>query len=307
MTGYVIRRIIQVIPVLIAITIIAFFVFYFTPGDPVELMIGEATHSTKLAQQLRVRLGLDQPIYVRYFRFLAGLLQGDLGVSYLSRQPVIDNLLPALWKTAQLAGASMILATLIGVPIGVIAAVNRGRFLDFFPMGLSILGVSAPPFWTGMLLIYLFALKLRWLPVGGATTTTSIILPMVTLGIIVSAFLARMTRSSMLEVLGQDYVRTARAKGVSETVVIVKHALRNAAIPIVTTIALQFGHLIGGSVVTESVFAWPGLGRVVVQAIFQRDAPMVQGGIIIMAVIFTLLNLAVDLVYGKLDPTIRFT
>ena len=201
----------------------------------------------------------------------------------------------------------MILATLIGVPIGVIAAVNRGRFLDFFPMGLSILGVSAPPFWTGMLLIYLFALQLRWLPVGGATTTTSIILPMVTLGIIVSAFLARMTRSSMLEVLGQDYIRTARAKGVSETAVIVKHALRNAAIPIVTTIALQFGHLIGGSVVTESVFAWPGLGRVIVQAIFQRDAPMVQGGIIIMGVIFTLLNLAVDLVYGKLDPTIRYT
>ncbi len=148
---------------------------------------------------------------------------------------------------------------------------------------------------------------MRWLPVGGAMTASSIILPMVTLGIIVSAFLARMTRSSMLEVLGQDYVRTARAKGVSETVVIVKHALRNAAIPIVTTIALQFGHLIGGSVVTESVFAWPGLGRVIVQAIFQRDAPMVQGGIIIMAVIFTLLNLAVDLVYGKLDPTIRFT
>ncbi len=307
MTGYVIRRIIQVIPVLIAITIIAFLVFYFTPGDPVELMIGEAVHSTELVQQLRVRLGLDQAIHIRYFRFLVGLLQGDLGNSYLSRQPVIDNLLPALWKTAQLAGASMLLATLIGVPIGVIAAVNRGRFLDFFPMGLSILGVSAPPFWTGMLLIYLFALQLRWLPVGGATTTTSIILPMVTLGIIVSAFLARMTRSSMLEVLGQDYIRTARAKGVSETAVIVKHAFRNAAIPIVTTIALQFGHLIGGSVVTESVFAWPGLGRVIVQAIFQRDAPMVQGGIVIMGVLFTLLNLTVDLVYAKLDPTIRYT
>ena len=307
MTAYVIRRLLQFIPLLMGITLFAFLIFYFTPGDPVNYMTGMAGYTAETEQLIRVRLGLDQPVHIRYLRFLGALLQGDLGDSYLSRLPVTLTLLPALWATFQLTGAALLMAIVIGVPIGIIAAINRTRFLDYFPMGFAIIGVSAPPFWTAMLLIYIFALRLSWLPPGGADTAASIILPMITLGIIVTGFMARMTRSGMLEVLNQDYIITARAKGLSETMVLVKHALRNAAIPIVTTAGLQFGNLMGGSILTETVFAWPGIGRVIVQAIFLRDAPIVQGGIVIVGVMFCFINLLVDLLYVKLDPSIRYS
>ena len=306
MTGYVVRRLLQIVPVLIGITLVAFLVFYFTPGDPVALMLGEIG-TPEVEAQLRASLGLDQPAYIRYLRFLGGLLQGDLGTSYLSRLPVTTTLLPALWATFQLTSAALLVAVVIGVPVGIFAAIKRARFLDYFSMSFAVAGVSAPVFWTGMLFIYLFALKLRWFPTGGSETASSIVLPMLTLGIFCAGFLARMTRSCMLEVLGQDYIRTARAKGLSETTVHVRHALRNAAIPIVTTIGLQFGSLMGGSILTETVFAWPGIGRVVIQAIFLRDAPTVQGGIVLIGVMFSLINLAVDLLYAKLDPSIRYS
>jgi peptide/nickel transport system permease protein len=306
MTGYVIRRLLQIFPVLIGITLVAFLVFYFTPGDPVALMLGEIG-TPEVEAQLKASLGLDQPAYIQYLRFLGGLLQGDLGTSYLSRLPVTTTLLPALLATFQLTTSALLVAIVIGVPVGVLAAIKRARFLDYFSMSFAVAGVSAPVFWTGMLFIYLFALKLRWLPTGGSETLASIVLPMLTLGIFCAGFLARMTRSCMLEVLGQDYVRTARAKGLSETVVLAKHAFRNASIPIVTVVGLQFGSLMGGSILTETVFAWPGIGRVVIQAIFQRDAPTVQGGIVLIGTMFSLINLAVDLLYAKLDPSIRFS
>ena len=305
MTEFVIWRLLQIVPVLLGITLVAFLAFYYTPGDPVSLMLGEVA-TEDVAERIRTRLGLDQPAYMQYLLFLGRLLQGDLGTSYLSRLPVTTTLLPALKATFQLTGAALLLAIVIGVPIGIIAAIRRARFLDYFLMSVSIAGISAPVFWIGMLLIYVFALQLRILPTGGSESPESIILPMLTLGIFVSATLARMTRSCMLEVLGQDYIRTARAKGLSETTVYVKHALRNASIPIVTTIGLQFGNLMGGSILTETVFAWPGIGRVVVQAIFQRDAPTVQGGIVIIGIMFSLINLAVDLLYAKLDPAVRY-
>ncbi|MCZ6858527.1 MAG: ABC transporter permease [Gemmatimonadetes bacterium] len=306
MTGYVIRRLLQIVPVLIGITLVAFLVFYFTPGDPVALMLGEIG-TPEVEAQLRVSLGLDQPAYLQYLRFLGGLVQGDLGTSYLSRLPVTTTLWPALWATFQLTTSALLVAILIGVPVGVLAAVKRARFLDYFSMSFAVAGVSAPVFWTGMLFIYLFSLKLRWFPAGGSESVSSIVLPMFTLGIFCAGFLARMTRSCMLEVLGQDYIRTARAKGLSETIVLAKHAFRNAAIPIVTVVGLQFGSLMGGSILTETVFAWPGIGRVVIQAIFQRDAPTVQGGIVIIGTMFSLINLAVDLLYAKLDPSIRYS
>ena len=306
MIGYVIRRLLQIIPVLIGITLVAFTVFYFTPGDPVALMLGEIG-TPEVEAQLRTALGLDQPVYVQYLRFLGGLLQGDLGTSYISRLPVTTTLLPALLATFQLTTAAMLVAIVIGIPVGIYAAIKRARFLDYFSMSIAVVGVSAPVFWTGMLFIYLFALKLRWFPTGGSETLSSIVLPMLTLGIFCAGFLARMTRSCMLEVLGKDYIRTARAKGLSETTVHIKHALRNASIPIVTIVGLQFGSLMGGSILTETVFAWPGIGRVVIQAIFLRDAPTVQGGIVIIGTMFSLINLAVDLLYAKLDPSIRYT
>ncbi len=306
MTGYVIRRLLQIVPVLIGITLVAFLVFYFTPGDPVALMLGEIG-TPEVEAQLRVSLGLDQPAYLQYLRFLGGLVQGDLGTSYLSRLPVTTTLWPALWATFQLTTSALLVAILIGVPVGVLAAIKRARFLDYFSMSFAVAGVSAPVFWTGMLFIYLFSLKLRWFPAGGSESVSSIVLPMFTLGIFCAGFLARMTRSCMLEVLGQDYIRTARAKGLSETIVLAKHAFRNAAIPIVTVVGLQFGSLMGGSILTETVFAWPGIGRVVIQAIFQRDAPTVQGGIVIIGTMFSLINLAVDLLYAKLDPSIRYS
>ncbi len=306
MTGYVVRRLLQIVPVLIGITLVAFLVFYFTPGDPVALMLGEIG-TPEVEAQLRASLGLDQPAYVQYLRFLGGLLQGDLGTSYLSRLPVTTTLLPALLATFQLTTSALLVAVVIGVPVGVFAAIKRARFLDYFSMSFAVAGVSAPVFWTGMLFIYLFALKLRWLPPGGSESVSSIVLPMFTLGIFCAGFLARMTRSCMLEVLGQDYIRTARAKGLSETIVHAKHAFRNASIPIVTVVGLQFGSLMGGSILTETVFAWPGIGRVVIQAIFQRDAPTVQGGIVLIGTMFSLINLAVDLLYAKLDPSIRYS
>ncbi len=306
MIGYVIRRLIQIVPVLFGITLVAFTVFYFTPGDPVALMLGEIG-TPEVEAQLRTALGLDQPAYIQYLRFLGGLLQGDLGTSYISRLPVTTTLLPALLATFQLTTAAMLVAIVIGIPVGIYAAIKRARFLDYFSMSIAVAGVSAPVFWTGMLFIYLFALKLRWFPTGGSDSLSSIVLPMLTLGIFCAGFLARMTRSCMLEVLGKDYIRTARAKGLSETTVHIKHALRNASIPIVTIVGLQFGSLMGGSILTETVFAWPGIGRVVIQAIFLRDAPTVQGGIVFIGTMFSLINLAVDLLYAKLDPSIRYT
>jgi peptide/nickel transport system permease protein len=306
MTELVVWRLLQIIPVLFGITLVAFLAFYFTPGDPVSLMLGD-TGSAEVTDRIRARLGLDQPVHVQYLMFLGRLLQGDLGDSYLSRLPVTVTLLPALWATFQLTGAAILLAMVIGIPIGIVAAIRRGRALDYALMSVSIAGISAPVFWIGMLLIYVFALRLRILPTGGADSPTAIILPMLTLGIFCAATLARMTRSCMLEVLSQDYIRTARSKGLRESTVYVKHALRNAAIPIVTTVGLQFGNLMGGSILTETVFAWPGIGRVVVQAIFQRDAPTVQGGIVIIGVMFSLINLVVDLLYAKLDPSVRYT
>lgn len=305
MTEFVVWRLIQIIPVLLGITLVAFLAFAFTPGDPVTLMLGEAA-TADVAERIAARLGLDRPLWMQYLMFLGRLLQGDLGTSYLSRLPVTRTLMPALWATFQLTGAALLLAIAIGVPIGIFAAIRRGSLLDYTLMSISIAGISAPVFWIGMLLIYVFALQLRILPTGGANAPFAIVLPMLTLGIFCAATLARMTRSCMLEVLGQDYIRTARSKGLRETKVYTKHALRNASIPIVTTIGLQFGNLMGGSILTETVFAWPGIGRVVVQAIFQRDAPVVQGGIVLIGTMFSLINLVVDLLYAKLDPSVRF-
>lgn len=304
MLRYLIRRLILTIPVLLGVATLVFALIHFIPGDPAQAMLGEGAAPEEIAQ-LRQRLGLDRPVLVQYGSFLKGLLRGDLGVSLRNDQPVTQQILERMPATAELAFASMTVAVLFALPLGIIAAVWRGTFIDFSAMTLSLVGISVPNFWLGPLLAIVFSVELGWLPVGGRGTLAHLVLPAVTLGAALSAILARMTRASLLEELREPYVLAARAKGVSRTRAVLHHALRNSLIPIVTILGLQFGVVLTGAVITETIFAWPGVGRLLIQSISFRDYPTVQGCVLLIAVTYVGVNLLTDLTYGFLDPRIR--
>jgi peptide/nickel transport system permease protein len=304
MLRYLIRRLLLTIPVLLGVATLVFALIHFIPGDPAQAMLGEGASPADVAQ-LRERLGLDQPLLVQYGSFLRGLLRGDLGVSLRNDQPVTQQILERMPATAELAFASMAVAVLIALPLGIIAAVWRGTFADVGAMTLSLVGISVPNFWLGPLLAIVFAVELGWLPVGGRGTVAHLVLPAVTLGAALAAILARMTRASLLEELREPYVLAARAKGVSRTRAVLHHALRNSLIPIVTILGLQFGVVLTGAVITETIFAWPGIGRLLIQSISFRDYPLVQGCVLLIAVTYVGVNLITDLTYGFLDPRIR--
>jgi ABC-type dipeptide/oligopeptide/nickel transport system permease component len=291
------------VPVLLGVIFVVMLTIELIPGDAVALMLGE--HATKEAvEKLRDFLGLDKPLLVRYVQYLGRLLAGDLGRSIQQNRPVWDELSEAWPATVQLTIAALLLAGLAGTAAGVVSAVWPNSFFDALARLGSLFGLSMPVFWTGLVLIVVFAFWLPWLPVGGTGSPAHLVLPAATLALPSIAMIARMTRSSVLDVLREDYVRTARAKGVREQLVVGKHALRNAFIPILTLIGLQAGQLMGGAVLTETVFAWPGLGRLMVKAIFARDYVLLQGAVLLFALAFVVVNLIVDLSYGALDPRI---
>ncbi|MEX2355682.1 MAG: ABC transporter permease [Thermaerobacterales bacterium] len=306
MASYVVQRLLSALAIGFVVAALVFFVGQFIPGDAIQAMLGQ-DYTEEAHQAWRDRLGLNDPILVQFGRFLQGALQGDLGTSIRTRVPVVQQLAASFPLTLQLSLAAMLVSVGFGVPAGIISAIRRNSAMDKAIMSLSVLGVSAPSFWFGILLLYLFALQLGWLPAFGAMHgIRSFILPAITLGMNYAALLARVTRSSMLDVLGEDYIRTARAKGLAGRVVIYKHALRNAAIPIVTIIGLQVGLLLAGAVVIETVFALPGMGQLLVVSVRARDFPNVQGAVLLLGFVIAFVNLLVDLAYGILNPRVRY-
>lgn len=310
MLKYIFKRILMLIPVLIGVTFVVFFILAMTPGDPARIILGENAPPESVAM-LREELGLNDPIIVRYARYMGDLLKGDFGVSYKNQLSVLDQILDRFPNTVLLAVCGIFIAVLIGVPIGIISARQQYSMLDNVSMIIALIGVAMPNFWFGLVVVIIFALNLAILPSSGMDTTSfgallkSLALPALTLGTGASAMMTRMTRSSMLEVVRQDYIDTARAKGVAEQKIVAKHMLKNALIPIVTVVGLEFGALLGGAVLTETVFSWPGLGRLVVDAIKMKDTPTVLGSVIFMSVVFSLVNLCVDILYAYIDPRIK--
>jgi ABC-type dipeptide/oligopeptide/nickel transport system permease component len=305
-TAFIFRRILLAIPTLIGVLIVAFLLLYVAPGDPVQAMVGERADSATIAR-LREELRLNDPLPVQFGHYVGGVLKGDLGRSYITNRPIIKDVLERFPKTLQLAGAAMLLATVCGVTLGILSARRPGGAIDRIGLVVAYLGISFPVYWVGLLLILLFAVTLHWLPPSGFGGLRYLVLPAIALGMRSIAFLARMTRSSMLDSLGADYVRTARAKGLGERVVVWRHALRNALIPIITVLGLDFGSYLTGSILTETVFSWPGLGRYVVNAIGRRDLPAIQGSVLFLSVVFVLVNLLTDLAYAKADPRVTYS
>jgi peptide/nickel transport system permease protein len=302
---YVGRRILAVVPVLFGVTLAVFSMLFLVPGDPVKIMLAEFVTTPEQIAQMRAQLHLDEPVLKQYGRFVTNALRGDLGVSIRSRRPVAAEITENIGSTGQLALASMLVAIGLGVPLGLLAALGRNSWLDVVAMVVALLGVAMPSFWLGFLLIFVFSLHLGWLPATGGGDLPHLVMPAVALGMIAAAIIARLTRSSMLEVLGQDYVRTARAKGLGRASVIVRHALRNALIPVVTVFGLQFGNLLAGAVIVETVFSRPGLGRLIVGGILAKDFPLVQGTVLFVAAAYVLINVVVDVAYAYVDPRIR--
>jgi ABC-type dipeptide/oligopeptide/nickel transport system permease component len=299
------RRLALTIPVLLGVATLVFSLIHFIPGDPAQAMLGEAAPQAEV-DELRRRLGLDRPLLEQYAGFLSGLVRGDLGTSLRTGQPVAGQILERMPATMELAAAAMLVALCFSIPLGIAAAVRRGTAVDHAAMTLALTGVSVPNFWLGPLLAIVFAVELGWLPVSGRGTPQHLILPAMSLGAALAAILARMTRASMLEELREPYVQAARARGVSRFRAIVRHAFRNSLIPVVTLVGLQFGAVLTGAVITETIFAWPGIGRLLIQSIGFRDYPLVQGCILLIAITYVGVNLVTDLVYGVLDPRIRY-
>jgi len=304
MLKYISKRLLMLIPVLLGVTFIVFSIMYMTPGDPAQLILGESAPPEAVAE-LRTDMGLDDPFIVQYGRFVVNAVQGDFGQSYTTKRDVFSEIFARFPNTLKLAGVAVALAIAIGIPVGIISATRQYSFIDSASMIAALLGVSMPNFWLGLMLILFFSVNLGWLPSSGADSWKHMILPAVTLGTSSAAIITRMTRSSMLEVVRQDFIRTARAKGVSEKKVINKHALKNALIPIITVVGLQFGYLLGGAVLTETVFSWPGVGRLLVEAIRQKDTPTVLASVVFMATTFSFVNLLVDVLYAYVDPRIK--
>jgi peptide/nickel transport system permease protein len=306
--GYALGRLAGTVPVLFGVTLLVFAMTWVTPGDPVIALLGESAQgiSQEARDDLRRELGLDQPWPVQYLAYVGGLVQGDFGTSIRSRRPVLREVADRLPATAELALAALAIAVTVGVTLGVLAAVYQRTWIDAVAIAVALVGVSVPVFWSGFLLMLVFALELGWLPASGRGTWQHLVLPALTVGVSSAAFIARITRGAVLETLAQDYVRTAHAKGLAARRVIVRHALRNALLPIVTVVGLQLGGLLGGAVLTETVFAWPGVGRMLVDAIVARDLPLVQGAVLVVSVLFILVNLAVDLSYAAINPKVRY-
>ena len=313
MIGYLVRRVLAAIPVMGVVALFVFLLLRLTPGDPAAILAGDNATPEQL-ERIRVSLGLHEPLYVQFFTWINQLLHGDLGVSLISKVPVLQMIGQRVEPSISVAISTMILAILVAVPLGVVAAWKHGTWIDRFVMGLSVLGFSVPVFVIGYVLIEVFAINLRWFPVQGYKSLSAgfgpffdrIILPTCTLSFIYIALIARMTRASMLDVLGEDYIRTARAKGLGELPVLMRHALRNAAVPVITVIGTGFGLLISGVVVTESVFNLPGIGRLSVDAVLARDYPVIQGVILLTSGLYVAINLAIDVAYTALDPRIRY-
>jgi peptide/nickel transport system permease protein len=316
MRQFLLSRLLQAIPVLLGVSIVAFLILRLAPGDPLVLMMSPDATQAQI-EQTRRALGLDQSLPVQYFAWLKQVATGNLGRSFFTSRPVLLEILDRFPTTLLLAVSAMLLAILFGMPLGVLAAAKRGTAVDSGSMVISVIGWSMPNFWIGLLLIILFGVWLRWLPTGGMYEMFAVertfgdllrhlILPSFTLAVGHMAYIARYTRSSLLEVLGQDYIRTARAKGLAETLVILRHGLRNSLIPIVSVLGVSIGHLLGGAVIVETVFSWPGLGSLMVQSIANRDFPIVQGAMLFAAVVFIVVNLIADLLYAVVDPRIRY-
>ncbi|MCH7767515.1 MAG: ABC transporter permease [Nitrospinae bacterium] len=305
MRRYVLRRIGLLVPVVLGVVTVVFLIVHLIPGDPVEIMLGEQALAVD-REALRHEMGLDKPIHLQYVAFLKGLVRGDLGQSLHTKQPVLTSIARRLPATIELAAAAMAVALLLAIPLGLLAAYKKDSLVDQGSMVFALLGISMPNFWLGPLLIIVFSLKLGWFPVSGRGSLAHVVLPAITLGTAMAAILTRMTRASMLDVIQSDYITTARAKGVRESLVVLKHAFRNALIPVVTIVGLQIGSLLAGSIITETIFAWPGIGRLTIQAINARDYPLVQGCVLIIALGYVLVNFATDLLYGLIDPRIRY-
>lgn len=305
MLNYVLKRLLGLIPTLLIVAVLVFLFVHLLPGDPARLIAGPEADAQVIAL-VRQQLGLDQPLHVQFWHYITHVLQGDFGTSMVSRRPVSEEIasrfLPTLWLTI----TSMIWAVLFGMAIGIAAAVWRNRWPDRVGMTLAVTGISFPAFALGMLLMQIFSVDLGWLPTVGADSWQHYILPSLTLGAAVASVMARFTRSSFVDVLSEDYMRTARAKGVSETWVVLKHGLRNAMIPVVTMMGLQFGFLLGGSIVVEKVFNWPGLGRLMVDSVDMRDYPVIQAEVLLFSLEFILINLVVDVLYAAINPAIRY-
>ncbi len=333
MLQFIATRLGLVVPTFFGVTLLTFALIHLVPGDPIEILVGERAIDPARHAQLRAELGLDKPLLVQYGRYIAGVLSGDLGRSIVTREPVADEFLARFPATVELAFCAVLLALALGLPAGIVAAVRRGSVADYAVMGTALTGYSMPIFWWGLLLIMLFSVTLGWTPVSGrisllyfiepvtgfmlldtlldgqpgafASAARHLVLPSIVLATIPLAVIARMTRSAMLEVLGEDYIRTARAKGVPPFQVITVHGLRNALIPVVTVIGLQVGVLLSGAILTETIFAWPGIGKWLLESIYRRDYPVVQGGVLLVATVIIIVNVAVDLLYGLINPRIR--
>ena len=304
MLKYIGRRLLMMVPVMLGVIIIVFTLLYITPGDPVDTLLGDDA-TPEMAAQLREELGLNGGYFERLGRYVTGLLHGDLGVDYATKEPVMDRIIQTFPNSLKLAGCSVVLADVIGLTLGIVSAVKQYSIFDNVAMALAMVGNAMPNFWQGLLLMLLFALQWKLLPASGIGGWEYMILPAVTIGTSSAAAIARMTRSSMLEVIRQDYIVTAESKGQTELKIIVFHALKNALIPVITTVGIQFGNLLGGAVLTESIFAIPGVGKMMVDAIKARNYPVVQGGVLMVALTFSLVNLAVDILYAFVDPRIR--
>lgn len=297
------RRLVAVIPVLWGVVTFVFLIVHFIPGDPIEIMLGETAKQTDILA-LRATLGLDKPIFTQYLIFLKNILSGDLGNSILLKNPVLELIIDRYPATIALTLASLLVSILISIPAGIISAIHKGSIWDSGSLLFTLIGVSMPNFWLGPLLIILFAVTLRILPVEGYGLDSHLILPALTMGLGMSAIVTRVLRSSLIEVLDEDFVRTAKAKGLKKSAVILKHALRNAILPVVTVVGLQFGALLSGTLITEVIFSWPGIGRLLIGAVQNRDYPLVQGCVLAIAFSYVLINLLVDFIYSKIDPRI---
>lgn len=310
MTRYILIRVLSLIPLWLGISMLAFGLLNLAPGDPALVLahkMSDAPPSEETVAAIRHELHLDDPLPLRYVRWLNQAAHGDLGYSYTTREPVLYALASRFPATLEIALAALVIAIVVALPLGVVAAVRRGAIFDHAARGLALLGASIPSYWLGYLLILLFAIALGWLPVAGREQASAFVLPALTLGLgTAAAKIARLSRSSLLETLGEDFIRTARAKGLSEPAVIWRHALRGALIPVVTITGIELGHLLGGAVIVERVFAWPGVGKLLIDSIYDRDYPMIQGFVLFMGAIFTALNLIADLIYLRIDPRIRF-
>lgn len=305
MERYILKRILLMVPVLLGVILVVFIMNHISPGNPARILAGENASEEAVAA-LTEELGLNDPLYIQFFNYVKGIVtKFDLGTSYQTGRPVIDELMDRFPTTAKLALLSICISAVVGISLGIISAVKQNTIIDHLSTGFALLGVSMPAFWAGMMLILVFAIYLKWLPVSGIDGWKNWIMPAFTSSMVGMATITRMTRSSMLDVICQDYIVTARAKGLSEQIIVVKHALKNALIPIITVLGIQLGTMLGGAVLTESVFSVPGLGKFMVDSIKNRDYPVVQGGVLLLAIVFSLANLIVDIIYAYVDPRIK--